>query len=210
MPWALRSVATAGSDSARSLTISTPAGTTKGDLLVAFVAGPSETFSLPSGWTSISSYVFSGRIATGTEAANYLWGTTPDFFHWAGGIACFSGFDYNSSLTAEGTSGNNGSSSPASFTGLTPHKIHELFVATINVGWFTNSSNTLSTPAGYTQTFDARSPDQQQAVKLMHAFDLPQSLQTPGTITIGNDVNEMGWSTGGTMFQKLVNKQSVL
>lgn len=98
--------------------IAKPAGTTSGDVLVAFIITAGAIITPPAGWTLIHNFNHSAgnfvtnayyRVAGGSEGASYLF--TDDNASAAplcGGIACFRGVDNTSPINAQTNAETNG------------------------------------------------------------------------------------------------------
>lgn len=104
-----RSAGTGGTTTTTSTTVTKPAGTVSGDLLIALVtngSAGSAPSTVPSGWTlaassSISTTLWAGvytLIAGGSEPANYTWSGFTD--SCAGSMICVSGADTTTPVAA--------------------------------------------------------------------------------------------------------------
>ena len=162
---ALIGAASAGSDSGvLSLTISTPAGTVAGDLMIAtIVVRPSSaTITAPaSGWTLVrridngasiaNSLAVYRRVASAGEPGSHTW-TFSSSTGSAGGIASFSGVDTSNPIDVE-----NGQTTASGLTHSTPSVMTNTANTMIVSSHAFASSATWTPPTGMAEAVDVAS-----------------------------------------------------
>ncbi|MEO6597803.1 MAG: Ig-like domain-containing protein, partial [Planctomycetota bacterium] len=164
-----------------SLAISTPAGTTAGDVMIASIAVRPNTaaITVPGGWTLVrrvdtssgngNSLAVYLRVAAAGDAASHTWVFSSSTGS-AGGIATFRGVDTASPVEVE-----NGQTTPSSLTHGTPSVTtttpRTMLVTSHNFA----SSATWTPPTGMTEAFDVAS----------HAVPSPSGISLEGTYAIG-------------------------
>lgn len=134
--------------SGTTLTITKPAGTVSGDVLVAFLNTTSSSPTAPSGWTLVTSSLLGDfiylKVAGGSEPASYAW--TSGSVTWSGGISCFSGVDNSTPWDVSPTI--NTFSTSASVTTLTAN-------AMLVGGNSANAAGNITPPAGFTEWWES-------------------------------------------------------
>ncbi len=158
---AFRSATSAANDGTTSLTISRPAGTASGDVLLASIAARGNpAITAPSGWSLVrldangntlrqAVYV---RVATSSEPATYTW-TFSKSETATGGISAFSGVDTTNPIDASGGQGN-ASSDLLTAPSITTTGTNRMLVALFGTAVVTS----ITPPGGESERFDIASP----------------------------------------------------
>ncbi len=144
-----------------TLTISKPASTAAGDILIATIAahgGSDDTITPPSGWTLIlrtnngtnNALATYYHVVTGSEGSTFAW-TLNYGSHGnraGGGILRYTGVD--TSNPVDTSSGNTGTSASPSASNVTTTVANDLLVA----AFASDSSGSMTPPTGMTERFD--------------------------------------------------------
>ena len=205
MALTFRSSDYANPGSSKTLTVTKPAGTAAGDLLVAVVQGGGENYAAPAGWTVMQALdlsMFCYKIAGGSEPASYVWGTNLNFYSWAGGIACFTNVDNHTPLGASGI--NSAAGSAAAYPSVAVRG-GALVVACCTATF--NSGNGIGDPSGYTVPFDIASPGAEEA-QLAYKLNAATGAQQPPQPGIGGSIASSYTYTA--WFYQIDQKQNVL
>ena len=154
---------TSGSATTGDLTITTPAGTTEDDVLIASIGVRPDTTLItpPAGWTLVrrvdnanpaaNSLAVYRKAAGGSEPANYTW-TMTGAANSVGGIQAFSGVDTASPIDIE-----NGQTTASSVSHATPSVTTTVADAMLVTSHTFASGATWTPPAGITEAVDVQS-----------------------------------------------------
>jgi hypothetical protein len=154
-----------GSSSSRtSITLTRPAGTAAGHVMVAQIVSNDDNpgFSAPAGWTLVSDrsipdslrqtvYV---KVAGSSEPGSYTW-TMSDWRRIAGGITTYSGVHTTAPIDAAGTSVNTGATAAVTAPSVTTTVADTRLVHLAAI----RAEGTLSAPAGMDERWEATSPN---------------------------------------------------
>lgn len=156
---AFRSGSTAqnGSSGGSTLTISVPAGTSLGDVMVAFVTSTNTTApTAPSGWSTVSgastsitgggSLTVYTHVAGLNEPASYSW-SLGGTFQASGAIGSYTGVDNTTPVQTSSSSTNNSKSAVAPSVTTTANNTMVL----VGLGYNNASAETVTPPSGPTQ-----------------------------------------------------------
>jgi len=144
-----------------SMTLTRPAGSTAGNVLVAGIATNDDaTITAPAGWTVLRQDVATGvrqsvyiRVMESAEPSSYTW-TLSGSRRVGGGITAYSGVDTANPVDALGAVLN------ASGTAVTAPSVTTTAANTMLVQLVTvNAEGTLTAPAGMTEVWEAASPN---------------------------------------------------
>lgn len=146
--------------SSSTLYLSTPSGTTVGDLMIAQVSargGSTQTISAPSGWTLLRrdnsgsdlAQALYYKVATATEGGSHIFGLSSNL-KAAGGILSYSGIDTSSPIDAHAGQSN------AAGTSVTAPSVTTTQANDLVVSFFgTATGSTFAAPGGMTERYDA-------------------------------------------------------
>ncbi|MCA1844502.1 MAG: hypothetical protein LC792_15190 [Actinobacteria bacterium] len=154
-----------GSSASRtSISLSRPAGTTAGQVMVAQIVSNDDNpgFTAPAGWNLVSDrsildavrqavYV---KVAGASEPSSYTW-TLTDYRRVAGGITTYSGVDTTSPIDATATGVNATASTSVTAPSVNTTVPGDVLVHLAAV----NSDGTLTAPGGMTERWEASSPN---------------------------------------------------
>jgi hypothetical protein len=153
-----------GSSTGRaSITLSRPAGSVAGDVLVAAVATNADaTIVPPSGWTVVRDDVITGavrqavyvKVVGSAEPTSYQWTVPEGTRRVGGGITAYSGVDRTQPVDAVGAL-MNGSGTAVAAPSVSASVANTMLVQLVTV----NAEGTLTAPAGMTEAWEAASPN---------------------------------------------------
>ena len=185
-----------GSSSSRnSITLSRPAGTSAGHVMVASIASNDDPgFSAPAGWTLVRDDSVAGllrqavyvKVAGPSEPTSYTW-TLPEWRRVAGGITAYSGVDTTQPVDAHAAATDATSGTAVTGPSVTATVPDTLLVHLAAI----NAEGSLAPPPGMTEGWEARSPNITKTTSdaLASSSDSPQSAvgdSGPRTATAAN------------------------
>lgn len=146
------------------ISLSRPAGTAAGNVLVAAIATNSDATIRPSdnGWTVVSDTVLTGavrqavyvRVVTASDPSLYQWTIPEGTRRITGGITAYSGVATNQPVDGSNVR-TNGSSTAVGAPSITTSVANAMVVQVVAV----NAEGTLTAPAGMTEAWEAASPN---------------------------------------------------
>jgi outer membrane protein assembly factor BamB len=195
---AFRAAASANlNDDAPSITINRPAGTQKGDVLIAIIAIRPHTVTIttvPTGFTlvnrqnnpngSVNALAVYAKVATSTEPASYTWSLSSNTGS-SGGILAFSGVDNASPIDAVAGSIRTTSGTTIGAPGVTPSVANTMIVAAHEIA----SSGRWTAPTGMTEAFDVASlaVTDELGISALGSYRTQAGTTATGTLTASNN-----------------------